>query len=224
MKFEKNKTSIKYFVMALVILGCLYTGGIVKVLTPLYSMIYYGTITDILLRYTEAIIYIIETIILVQICKKIGVEIAASKDLKGKELSNWKVITLFALTILPILIISACIGWKVKVVHDLGENVTILGLWVNVGNMVIYGSRLAMMIMFIACIQKGFEFIIKCKYMIPYGAIFAILTFGLIDFFVFGFEFRVFYLIISFLYGIIYLIADRKVSITWILCYLIYLL
>jgi len=112
----------------------------------------------------------------------------------------------------------------VKIVYDLGDNVTILGLWINVSKMVIYGSRLFILIMFISCIQKAFEFIIKSKYIIPYGAIFAIITFGLIDFFVFKFEFRVFYLIITFLYGIIYLVAARKVSITWILCYLIYLL
>ena len=224
MRFEKNKECIKYFLMALVILGCMYTGGISKIFAPLYDRVYYGTITDMLLGYTSAIFYIIEIVILVKICKKIGVQVFAPKEEKGKELANWQVATLFALTIIPILIVSACINWEVKFVHDLGDNVTILGLWYNVGGMVSYGTRLMMMIMFIACIQRGFEFILKTNFIIPYGAIFAIITFGLIDFFVFSTTFRVFYLIISFLYGIIYLIAQRKVSITWVLCYIIYLL
>ena len=66
--------------------------------------------------------------------------------------------------------------------------------------------------------------IFKTKYVIPYGAIFALLTFGLIDFFVLTMDLRLFYLVMSFLYGIIYLVADKKFMTTWALCYLIYLL
>ena len=47
----------------------------------------------------------------------------------------------------------------------------------------------------------------------------AFLTFGLIDFFVLNMDLRAFYLIVSLLYGIIYLIAKRKFGITYILCY-----
>ena len=47
-----------------------------------------------------------------------------------------------------------------------------------------FAVRMLLMIMFVACIQKGFEINFKTKFTIPYGAILALLTFGLIDFFV----------------------------------------
>ena len=131
---------------------------------------------------------------------------------------------LFVLTILPMLIISACINWKVKIVYALGIRVTTVGLACNVCEILSYAVRMILMVMFIASIQKGFECIFKTKYIIPYGAIFAFLTFGLIDFFALGMDLRAFYLIVSLLYGVIYLVADRRFSITWVLCYLIYLL
>ena len=122
------------------------------------------------------------------------------------------------------LIISASIGWKVKIVHALGERVTIMGLLCNVCEMLAYAVRMVLMIMFISCIQKCFEGIIATKLIVPYGAIFAILTFGLIDFFFFPVPFNAFYLVMSFLYGIIYLVADKKFALSYLICYLIYLL
>ena len=122
------------------------------------------------------------------------------------------------------LIVSACINWKVKIVYALGVKVTTVGLVCNVCEILAYAVRMVLMIMFIVSIQKGCELIFKSKYIIPYGAILAFLTFGLIDFFVLAMDLRVFYLIASLLYGVIYLIADRKFATTWVLCYLIYLL
>ena len=111
-----------------------------------------------------------------------------------------------------------------KIVYALGVRVTTVGLVCNVCEILAYAVRMVLMIMFIASIQKGFELIFKTKYIIPYGALLAFLTFGLIDFFVLAADLRAFYLVVSLLYGIIYLVADRRFAITWVLCYLIYLL
>lgn len=171
----------------------------------------------------SAAIWGIEILLLVLISKKIKINFFTKQENKG-ELKLKKVIALFALVVIPIMVISASIGWKVKIVHDLGERVTILGMLCNVCEMVSYAVRMVLIIMFIACIQNGFEGLISTKYVVPYGAIFAFLTFGLIDFIFFPAVFKVFYLVISFVYGIIYLVADKKFALSWLLCYLIYLL
>lgn len=223
MKFVKNKTSIKYFCFAAIILVCLYSNVLSKFFVPLFDNIYYGNLTNLFIAAINAAIWGLEIWILVVIAKKNSIHFFTEQENKG-ELKLWKVTMLFVLAIIPMLIISASIGWKVKIVYALGERVTIMTLLCNVGEMLSYSVKMVLMIMFIACIQKGFEGIIKTKFIVPYGAILAILTFGLIDFFFFPVPFNAFYLIMSFLYGLIYLVADKKFALSYLICYLIYLL
>lgn len=222
MKLVKDKNCIKYFLMAGIILLCLYSNGLAKLFTPLFDNIYYGNLVRMFVAITSAIIWIIEMVVIVLISKKIGVKIFAEKTEQERPL--WKVITVFAMAVIPMIVISACVGWKVKIVYALGEHVTSVGLGCNVAEIGAYVVRMGLMIMFISCVQTGFEMIFETKYTIPYGAIFAFLTFGLIDFFVLAVDLRAFYLVMSFWYGLIYLFADRKIALTWVVCYLIYLL
>lgn len=224
MTIVKDKSCIKYFVLAGIILLCLYSNVLAQVFTPIFDNIYYGNLVDMFVAIVSAIIWGIEVGLIIFVCKKFNIEVFTAKENKGKELQTWQVILLFVLTIIPMLIISACISWKVKIVYALGVKVTTVGLVCNVCEILAYAVRMVLMVMFIACVQKGFEMIFKTKYIIPYGAILAFLTFGLIDFFVLGMDLRVFYLIASLLYGIVYLVAGKKFATTWVLCYLIYLL
>lgn len=221
MTFTKDKQSIKYFCLAFGILIGLYLSKISDLFIPLFDNVYYGNLVVMFVAVSNMIIWGIEIGLLIFLCKKFNMQLF-SKEKKELPLKN--VIILFVLTLVPMLIMSACVGWKVKIVYDLGVKVTAMTLLCNACQMLSYAVRMVLIIMFIASVQKGFEMIFKTKYVIPYGAIVAILTFGLIDFFVLGLEFRVFYLIVSFLYGIIFLIAKRKLGVSWVLCYLIHLL
>ena len=224
MTLVKDKRCIKYFALAGVILLCLYSNVIAKLFNPIFDDIYYGNLVKMFEAIVSAIIWGIEVGLLVFACKKLDIRIFTPKEKKNKELFTWQVMLLFVLTLLPMIIISACLTWKVKIVYALGVRVTTVGLVCNVCEILAYAVRMVLMIMFIASIQKGFELIFKTKYIIPYGALLAFLTFGLIDFFVLAVDLRAFYLVVSLLYGIIYLVADRRFAITWVLCYLIYLL
>lgn len=224
MTIVKDKNCIKYFALASIVLLCLYSNGLADLFIPIFDNIYYGNLVDMFVAIVSAIIWGLEIGLIVFACKKLNIQIFTPKDKKGKEMQTWQVILLFVLTILPMLIISACINWKVKIVYALGVKVTTVGLACNVCEILAYAVRMVLMIMFIASVQKGFECIFKTKYIIPYGAILAFLTFGLIDFFVLAMDLRAFYLIASLLYGIIYLVADKRFRTTWILSYLIYLL
>ncbi len=223
MQFVKNKTSLKYFCLSGVVLLFIYSNFLANFLTPIFDNIYYGNLVDMFTAISSALIWGLEIVLVVLALKKFNIQIFTAKENKG-ELKLWKVWTLFAITLIPMLIVSACIGWKVKIVYSLGVRVTVVKLLSNVCEILAYSFRLILMIMFIACVQNGFEMILKCKIKIPYGAILALLTFGLVDFFVFAQDLRAFYLFASFLFGIIYLVADKKFSLTWLLSYLIFLL
>ena len=224
MIIAKDKKSIKYFLLSGILLICIYSNVIAKVFNPIFDNIYYGNLTKMFEAVISAIIWGVEIGIIAFVYKKLNLQIFTDKEKKKAELQTWQIILLFIITLLPMLIISASIGWKVKIVYALGERVTLIGLLCNACEILAYAVRMVLMIMFIVSIQKGFETIFKTQYLIPYGAIFAFLTFGIIDFFLLTMDLRIFYLIVSLLYGIIYLVADRRFCITWILCYLIYLL
>ena len=224
MTMVKDKKCIKYFALAGVILVCLYSNVIARLFNPIFDDIYYGNLVKMFEAIVSAIIWGVEGGLIVFMCKKFDINIFTSKDTRSKEMSTWRVILLFVLTIVPMLAISAYLNWKVKIVYALGIRVTTVGLVCNVCEILAYAVRMILMIMFIACIQKGFEMIFKTKYIIPYGAVLAFLTFGLIDFFVLAMDLRVFYLVVSLLYGVIYVLAEQRFLPTWVMCYLIYLL
>lgn len=222
MEMRENKECVKYFLIAGVILMCLYSSVISKVFIPLFDNVYYGNLVKLFLSISNAVIWGVEMAIIIVVCKKIGVKIFAPKS--ETERPFWRVIAVFVMAVVPMFVISACVGWKVKIVYSLGLHITSVGLACNAAEIGAYIIRMGLMVMFISCVQSGFELLIKSKVVIPWGAIFAFLTFGLIDFFVFAVDLRVFYLLMSFWYGLVYLFADRKIALTWMVCYLIYLL
>jgi len=224
MAITNDKKCIKYFCLSGIILLCLYSNVLAQLFVPIFDDIYYGNLVSLFVGLSSAFIWGVEAIIIAFACKKFDIQIFTPKEQRGKELQTWKVILLFVLTILPMLVISTYLNFKLKIVYALGVRVTTMTLIGNVAEMLSYAVRMILMVMFIASIQKGFEIIFKTKYIIPYGAIFAFLTFGLIDFFALGMDLRVFYLIVSLLYCVIYLVANKRFAITWLLCYLIYLL
>lgn len=224
MTFVKDRSCIKYFIISAIILICIYLNILADFFVPIFDNIYYGNLVRMFTAIISAIIWGLEVILITYICKRNHIICYTSTETKKQSLKLWRIVLLFALTILPMFIISAVLNFKLKIVHSLGVRVTIVGLLCNACEMLAYAVRMLLMIMFISCIQKGFEKIIKTKITIPYGAIFAILTFGLIDFFFFNTELAVFYLVVSFLYGIIYIVTQKKFALTWLLCYLIYLL
>ena len=227
MTFTRNKECIKYFISALVILICIYSNKIADLFIPVFDNVYYGNLTDMFVAIASAIIWGLEILVISLTAKGFKIYLFKNPDAEKKELELWRVIVLFAITILPMLIISACINWKVKIVYALGVRVTTVGLACNIAEIASYAVRMILMVMFIRCIQEGFDKIFAYQnpnLVIPFGAIFAFLTFGLIDFFVLAMDLRAFYLIVSLVYGLIYLISKRKFGVTYILCYLIYLL
>ena len=203
MTITKNKECVKYFIVAGVILLCLYSSKFADLFIPIFDNVYYGNLVDMFVAIASAIIWGIEILILNLVAKRFNIYLFHNPDAEKKELELWRVIVLFVITILPMIIISACVGWKVKIVYALGIRVTTVGLVCNICEILAYAVRMVLMIMFIRCVQEGFDKLIQFKnpkVVIPFGAIFAFLTFGLIDFFVLNMDLRAFYLIVSLLY------------------------
>lgn len=145
MTLVKDKKCIKYFVLASVILLCIYSGFIANAFEPIFDNIYYGNLTGLFVSVVSAMIWGIEVGAIIFVCKKLDIHIFTDKERKGKELPTWRVVTLFILTILPMIIISAVLMWKLKIVYALGERVTVMTLLCNVGEILAYAVRMILM-------------------------------------------------------------------------------
>ena len=227
MSFRRDRECIKYFIAALIILICIYSNKIADLFIPIFDNVYYGNLTDMFVAIASAIIWGLEILVIGLVARRFKVYLYKDPNADKSEMELWRVVVLFVITILPMIIVSACINWKVKIVYALGVRVTTVGLVCNAAAILSYAVRMILMVMFIRCVQEGLDKLFEYKnpnLAIPFGAIFALLTFGIIDFFVLGMDLRAFYLVASFVYGLIYLISRRKFGVTYILCYLIYLL
>ena len=227
MSFVKDKSSIKYYILALVCVVCVYSSQISKLFIPVFDNIYYGNLVDMFVALTSMIIWLIEFLVIFFVCKKLGIHIFTDKEKRKQELPLWRVIVLFIAVLIPIFIISAYLNFKVKLVYSLGIRVTSVGLACNACEILATVFKILLIIMFIHFIHLALDKNFKCKnekIQICWGAIFSFLIFGLIDFFCFPVDLNWFYLISSFWYGIVYLLANRKFSTTFILSYIIWLL
>ena len=225
MSFVKDKSSIKYYVLAVVVWLCIYSSAISNLFKPVYDNIYYGNLTKLFVSATNMIIWSIEFLAIIFVCKKLKISIFNTKEERKKEMPLWRLILLFALTLLPMIVISIYLNFQVKLVYSLGIRITSVNLACNAVEIVSYIMRMALMILFIRCIQTAFDINFKFnKIVFPWGAIFCFLVIGLIDFFAFPVDLNWFYLVCSFYYGVIYLLADKKYLNSVILCYLIWLL
>ena len=119
---------------------------------------------------------------------------------------------MFVAAVVPMIIISVYLSFVIKPLYNLGGRVTIVGFLGNLCNWVSWGSRLALMTLFIHFIHLGIDKNIKfnkawLSEYFPWGSILCILIFGIIDFFFFSPNLELFYLILTFYYGIIYLLS-----------------
>ena len=227
--FLKDKSSIKYYLISLICVLCVYSSLFIKLFSPLFDKIYYGNITQVLINSFTLVLWGIEFIILFFVCKKLNINIFTEKENKKKELPIFRLIILFIFSIIPMLAVSIYLDFTLKIVYELGVKVTVWGFVQNAINMVAWILRMAFITVFINSVHLGLEKNIKFanaklnKYF-PYGAVLWFLIFGLIDFFFLGTNLKAFYLIATLLYGIVYLLADRKFSSTFVISYLIWLL
>lgn len=226
--FTKDKSSIKYYILAAVCVLCVYSCKISELFIPIFDNVYYGNIVDVFVNLTNFVLWIIEFLAIFFVCRKLGIKIFTEEERK-KELSLPKLIILFVAAVLPMLIISAYLGFTVKVVYNLGGRVTIVGFLGNLCNWVSWGARLILMTLFIHFIHLGVAKNIQfnktwLNEYFPWGSILSILIFGLLDFFFISPNLEWFYLILTFYYGIIYLLSGRKFYSSYIINYLIWLL
>ncbi len=224
-EFKKDKDAIIYFALAALCIVFIYTSKLSNLFIPLFSKVYYGNLNGMFLAISTIIIWGFEIVAIRMLAKnkfKICLFSKKNKETKGPSLLN--IFIIFLLTFIPIMVISGMLGWNLKIVDDFGQKIESIKITSVVSQYVESLFKILWTTIIIRLVQEGMEKIVVTKFVIPWGGIFLMLTFGILEIFLFEGKFKLMYLFFNLIFGIIYLLANRRFATTYWVSYLLYIL
>lgn len=226
---EQKALLIKYAIFIAVTLGAMYIVQLFRLFAPLFQRVYYGNLTTMFF-YILCVLFWIPclAVLYLQIKKHTGYKVFRRAR---KELSLKRSLIIYACAVVPIFIVSAALGFELKVVFELGKRVTGIQLGTN-GVMYAYGAvKLLLGVILIELVQECMDILYRGKYAgkIPWGGIFYAVIVGLIDVIVAyatGAQVLFAWLYVAFhlLYGVIYLLSEKNFYVTYFVSLIIYIL
>ncbi len=226
---EQKRLAIKYIIFAAIALAGMYFVQIFHVFAPLFDKIYYGNLTTIFFYACNVIFWIPFIVVLYkQIKKHTGYKVFRRNR---EEVSLKRSLIIYACALVPIFIVSAALGFEIKVVFELGKKVTGMQLTTN-AIMYVHGAvKLILTVIIIELVQEAAQLLYKGKYSeyIPFGGIAACLICGFTDVIVaYGTGlftmFAWLYVAFNLLYGVIYLLSKKNFFVTYFVSLIIYIL
>ncbi len=219
---EKRRESIFYFLAAAILLAGVYLSELFHLLEkPLFSLVYNGNLNQMFFAVTS-FLYIIGFLFLFHFQARKYIK-SPFFQTKGK-IDLKRTVSLYLMTLLPIIIVGMVLKFKFKVVYGLGEKITLMTL---VGNATMYAqaaAKLFAITYFIYLIQRGSHMLFDANGYIPFGGILAAVTFGIIEFFVNNTTLSVIQLLLCLYYGVIWLVSEGRFGVTYTLALLLYIL
>lgn len=226
---QEKTLALKYIIFALITLAGVYFVQIFHLFDPLFDRIYYGNVTTILFYACNVVFWIPFIVVLYrQIKKYTGFKIFRRST---AELSLKRSLVIYACAVVPILIVSAALGFELKIVFELGKRVTGMQLYTN-AVMYAHGAvKLILAVIIIQLVQEAGELLYKGKYcnLIPWGGIALCLIYGFAEVIVayatgLFTMFAWLYIAFDLLYGIIYLLGKKNFFVTFFVSLIIYIL
>lgn len=229
-KKSEKTTALLYLMFAFIALIAIYVVQFFHYLEPLFSDVHQGDFTSIFF-YCFNIAFWIPAIAALAICIKkfTGYNVFH----KGtSEIPLKRSLIIYALVAVPIFVVSAILGFELKVVFELGTKLSAAQVATN-GVMYVHGAvKLVLGMMIIELVQEAFEKLFKFKYCewIPWGGIVLALTFGFLEVIVTSHTafipntFMWLYIGFDLIYGIIYVIAKKNAFVAYFTSLILFIL
>lgn len=147
---------------------------------PLLDKIYYGTLSEVVYYITLGLLCTAYIIALNQFIKrKCEVRLFHAKTHKIQLSRALSVIAVCAVTVF---IVSAVFGFKLKMQKEMGMGVTLATALTNISVYFYYAFHLWLGFTAAALVQYGMSMLFPAKYTVPYGAIFLVAVYGLLEY------------------------------------------
>lgn len=154
--------------------------------------------------------------------KKLDLPLLNSKVIKTKQLSTVRISILTLIILISILVISSQINWQVKPFYELGFKFTKFDLLGDIGQAILNCVKCTWIILLISMGQDLLENIFNTKRII-WGGLLLLITFGSYELIAGINELSIVYFILNLVFGLIYLLTDKKIIESFLIILFIYI-
>lgn len=223
---EEKRRAFTMLIAAGITFGVLLISRLFWLLKPLFDLVYYGTLPIILYYILLIIVYTVFVIFLNKYLKRLC---NLRMFLPQKHhVSVRNTLTIIAIGAVTVFFISLGFNFKVKVQVEMGFGVTMATALINLAVYIYYGLHLWLGLIAAVLVQHALDILIPTKYSIPWGAIFLVTVFGLIELLLEATTtvhmYPWLYYILTFVYALVYELTDRSFHLTYWACIIIMVL
>lgn len=221
---NKKKSLFQIGLYMLVVTALFLLCELINLLAPLFSQIHKGDLNQLIVVVIKIVLY--TTILISAIyysTKKMKLPLNNDKT----ELSLKRLILIYVIAILAVVVISATLGFKVKLAVDMGENITGPILVTNILTFILRIIRMGLICLIIKHAQLFLETIINKPWAtkLPLGGLISMVLMGIPILFFDGINgLNILLLFYHVLYGELYLLTNKHYTKTFVVCFFIELL
>lgn len=176
-----NNYKVKLIIFLCIVFLCTILAEFLRFTKPLFDRIYYGYLTPMIIDALRIIIYFLIFFLSTNYANKHFSKIEYTKI---KDMSTKRIGILYGITILTIFIVTAILGFRLKLVVDLGENIGMIYLYNNLAKIVAGVVRMLISFLIIRYTEELLKNVLSAKMLkyLPAGGIISMLTIGLFEF------------------------------------------
>lgn len=188
----------------------------------IFAYFYYGNLKRLFYcEFVAAYLFVLLPVLRKRIQAQTGLEIM---PVEHPPLKVGRKAVLYVMTVVPILLMAVSLGYRFKIVYLLGDRIAAVMAACNAAGGLMLAAKLFVAVYVIFLVQTGVETLLGKKSVIPFGGIFAALTFGLLEWLTEPSRFSVLYIFLFVYVGILALVSKRRFGVTYALSVVLYLL
>ena len=223
---NKNKQerieSIRYFLLAFVLATAVFLSQIAYLFQEqLFDWIYYGNITT-LLAHALVVVYIVPFIIIFHKLYRRHGGISPFFLKRDQKIHILRRFALYLMAIVPIIVTAMIMKFRFKLEVNLGEG--FFQILENAGGMVTTVLRLITAVYFIFLVERGCRKLFTAHRYIPFGGILCAIVFGLAELLLIGGTFAWLNVALYLYVGIVYVVAEERFAVTYVIAVALFLL
>ena len=182
---------------------------------PLFSRIYYGNFNGVFFGVLSAVFL---ALVLFFVHRKLKRRTGLTPFVKHPPVPFPRRAVLYLMTALPVLLVSILLGYRFKLVYELGDRVAKMHMWGNAAGYLRAAAVLFAAVYTVFLTEKA----IPSKF--PVGALASLLLFGVPSWLTDPSPLSVVYFALFFYIGILYRVSQNRFWVTYILSVVLYIL
>ncbi|MDE5562275.1 MAG: hypothetical protein K2J01_01860 [Clostridiales bacterium] len=223
---EDKRRAYTLLIAAGVTLAVLFLSRLFWLFKPVFDLVYYGTLPIILYYILIGIVFTVFIILLNRYLKK---HCDCRLFLPQKQQMDVpRTLAVIIVGAIAMLCVSAGFKFKVKIQVEMGSGVTMATALINLAIYIYYGLHLWLGLTAAALVQRALTVLLPTKYSVPWGAIFLVTVFGLIEFALEAWTtthlYPWLYYILTYAYALVYELTNRSFHLTYWACIIILVL